>query len=126
MVLRVVIPRIAPRSGVQLDIFLIARMNWESRADLLRYTQIGKTQLGMRMLPIEAPTSYITHGVRGAPTPSPTLEPCSNPPPKGSSVAPYARNGACTVRGGGRGLIPANAGVIPLLYPMSSLVTNQV
>lgn len=70
--------------------------------------------------------SHIMHGVRGAPTPSPTLEPCSHPPPEGSSVAPYARNGACTVRGGGRGLIPASAGVTPLLYPMSNLVTDQV
>jgi hypothetical protein len=38
---------------------------------------------------------------------------------RGNRVAPDARNGACPVRGGGRGLIPANAGVPPLLYPMS-------
>lgn len=37
---------------------------------------------------------------------------------RASCVALCARNGACTVQGGGNELIPANAGVTSLLYPM--------
>lgn len=58
----------------------------------------------------------------GAPTPlnfvcQAVPGPCRQ---QGSRVAPDARNGARPVRGGGRRLIPAMAGVTLLLYPMTA------
>ena len=65
-------------------------------------------------------------GVRGAPTPPAHSGAVLRPLPKGSSVAPGTRSGVRRVRGGGRGLIPAYAGVTPLLYPMACQVSRLV